>query len=313
VKRDTHNLKPSTWRRLARPSAVVAGLLLLFSGCGKDAPKPSISEAKKEAVKQQLTRSDSQDPKTVKKPDTTPATGQWGNLRGRFVVDGDVPMPAVFAVGGAVAAACCLGGCPEDDSLVVSKSGGLANVIVYLRPAKGQTVAIHDSYEKDRDKTVVMDNVGCMFSPHVVLMQTSQTLVLKNSDPFGHNANIQPARSRGGSIMISAGSNIERKFDKPETVPAPVVCNVHPWMKGWVLPRDNPYFALTGVDGSFEIKNLPAGGTLVFQLWHERAGPLRDVDVDGQQAKRGRIKIKIEPGDNDLGTIKVPAARLKKR
>ncbi len=311
MKRDTHNPNSSTWRSLARSPAVVAGLLLLFSGCGKDAPKSSTSEAKKEAVKQQLAKSDSQDPETIKKPETAPASGQWGNLRGRFVVDGDVPKPAVLTVLKDIPV-CCKDGCPRDDSLVVGKDGGLANVIVYVRPPTGHTVAIHDSYGKDRNKTVVMDNTKCMFSPHVVLMRTSQTLVLRNSDPVGHNANIQPMKGRGGSIMISAGSDIKRTFEKSETIPATVVCNIHPWMKGYVLARDNPYFALTGSDGSFEIKNLPAGGTLVFQLWHERSGYLRDVDVNGQQAKFGRVKIKIEPGDNDLGTIKVPAALLKK-
>jgi hypothetical protein len=33
----------------------------------------------------------------------------------------------------------------------------------------------------------------------------------------------------------------------------------------------NPFFAVTGKDGSFDIKNLPAG-TYTLQVWHEKLG-----------------------------------------
>ena len=50
----------------------------------------------------------------------------------------------------------------------------------------------------------------------------------------------------------------------------PVVCNIHPWMKAYILSLDHPYMAVTGEDGTFEIKNMPAGQH-EFQFWHEIA------------------------------------------
>ena len=72
-------------------------------------------------------------------------------------------------------------------------------------------------------------------------------------------------------------------------------------MKGYVLPRDNPYFAVSGADGKFEIKDLPVG-KLEFQVWQEKAGNFKDYTTGGW--KSGRFEFDIKAGDNDLGTIK---------
>jgi len=61
-----------------------------------------------------------------------------------------------------------------------------------------------------------------------------------------------------------------RTFAVPEMA-IPLECNVHGWMhaKGFVM--DNPFFAVTGEDGSFTIKGLPAG-TYTIEAWHEKLG-----------------------------------------
>ena len=80
------------------------------------------------------------------------------------------------------------------------------------------------------------------------------------------------------------------KFARKQDVPIACTCNVHPWMKCYLLPRDNPYFAVTNEKGEFTIDKLPAGEELEFKVWHESAG-------DGLQVKpewsRGRFKLKI--------------------
>jgi hypothetical protein len=42
-------------------------------------------------------------------------------------------------------------------------------------------------------------------------------------------------------------------------------------MTGYVVVTDNPHFAVTGDDGSFEIKDVPAGKYTV-EIWHEKYG-----------------------------------------
>ncbi len=83
-----------------------------------------------------------------------------------------------------------------------------------------------------------------------------------------------------------------------------VVCNIHPWMRAWLLPRDNPYAAVSGTDGSFVLAKLPVG-EWEFQAWHEQGGWPR---VPGWN--RGRFKVRIKPGRNDLGTIKLAPAQF---
>ena len=89
------------------------------------------------------------------------------------------------------------------------------------------------------------------------------------------------------------------------SAPQAATCSIHPWMKAYIIARDDPYFAVTGADGSFEIKNLPAGEDVEFQVWHEGAPA-------GLEAKagwgKGRFKLKLPAdGEQDLGTIEVPA------
>jgi hypothetical protein len=62
----------------------------------------------------------------------------------------------------------------------------------------------------------------------------------------------------------------KRSFTKPEVM-VPLECNVHGWMHAWVGVLPHPFFATSGPDGSFTIKNLPAG-TYTIEAWHEKAG-----------------------------------------
>ena len=78
-------------------------------------------------------------------------------------------------------------------------------------------------------------------------------------------------------------------------------------MIGWVAVKDDPYFAVSGKDGGFEIQNLPAG-SWTFQVWHEKARFVTEVQRNGQPASwsKGRFTIEIAPdGTADLGEIRV--------
>lgn len=225
-------------------------------------------------------------------------------LKGKFVVDGKVAAPAE------IAAAKNDPGCAKhkvvEEQLTVGEKGELANVFVYSR-TKGLTAPA------STQKSVELDNKNCRFEPHCLVLRTDQELLLKNSDPFGHNSNIQPFNGAAINPLLAAGQTFPAKFTAEETLPTKVGCNIHPWMGAWVLIRKDPFAAVSAKDGSFEIKDLPVGKEVEFQIWQESAGNLKDLTFKGGKADaKGRFKIKLKAGENDLGEIKVPVAGLKK-
>ncbi len=171
---------------------------------------------------------------------------------------------------------------------------------------------IHASYEADAKSDRKLDNDACRFNPHVLLLWKQQTLLIGNSDPIGHNAMVDTRKNPPINVTIPSGETVRHTFALAEREPVSVSCSIHPWMRGWLLIRDNPYMAVTDEHGKFEIKNLPVG-KWEFAFWQERSSFLTDVAVNGKEShwKRGRVEIDIQPGDNDLGVVTVQPAALK--
>jgi plastocyanin len=238
-----------------------------------------------------------------------PATAaEWASLKGRFVVDGDTPAPAAITADKDVEV--CGKHKLVNEEVVVSEDGGLANVVIFVR---SKNVTVHPDVEDgSKAESLVLDNKDCRFEPHVGFVQTDQTLTIKNSDPIGHNSNIATMKNSPSNSLIPSDGSADITFSRDEAIPAAVTCNIHPWMKAYLVIRPNPYGAVSGKDGSFVIENLPVGEELEFQLWHEKGGYLDEFKIDGKktQAKRGRIDFTVEAGNTDLGEIVIDAKVL---
>jgi plastocyanin len=233
---------------------------------------------------------------------------EWGSLKGRFVVDGTPPKPEPLVV---TKDQYCIDKKPMSQSAVVGPKGELANAVVFLRLERGGKVESHPDYASQLSEPAVLDNNGCSFHPHVVLVRIGQPLVVKNSDPVGHNTKAQLIQNASFNVIVAQGQESKFTFTKAEAMPMPVNCNIHPWMEGHVLVQDHPYMAVSGEDGTFTIKNLPAGKHN-FVFWHE-SGYVRNAKVgSGKTDRRGRADLTIPAnGEFDLGDIKVPASALK--
>lgn len=220
---------------------------------------------------------------------------QWGNLKMKFVYDGPPPTPQTIDPTKDVEV--CGKHKLVNEELLVDPSGGIANVVVWVR-TKGVKVAPQAvAAEK---KVMIYDNKGCRFEPHVLAMTTSEELELHNSDPISHNSNMAPLGGNAINPLLPPNGEALYTFGRPTLVPVPVTCNIHPWMKGYIVARDNPYVAVSKPDGSLEINDLPAE-ELEFQAWQEKSGYVATPDW-----AKGRFTLTIKPGDNDLGTIKLP-------
>jgi len=235
------------------------------------------------------------------------AAAEWGSLKGRFVVEGAPPTIPPLVVS---KDEFCIKTNPTNELVVVDDNGNLANAVVYVFLGRRGKIDIHPDYESQLSEPVVLDNKGCSFHPHVALIRAGQTLDIKNSDPVGHNTKIDGSKNSFNQT-IPDGANIPYVVQQAESMPAPVSCSIHPFMRGVLLVQDHPYMAASAEDGTFEIKNLPAGEH-EFQFWHEAPGYLKNLKSQGGSTdRRGRAKLTIPAGGTlDLGDIKVPASML---
>jgi len=228
------------------------------------------------------------------------AADEWGTLKGRFVLGGDAAAPAPLVIDKDVQI--CGNHNLVNEELVVGEGKGVANVVVFVRDKKVKVKPELEAAAKEAKP--VLDNRNCRFEPHVLFVQAGQELTIKNSDAAGHNSNIATVKNAPSNNLIPANGEVKAKFTAEEAVPAQVTCNIHPWMKGWIVVRDNPYAAVSKADGSFEIADLPAE-EVELQFWHEKAGYLGEMTINKKKetVKKGRMKKAIKAGDNDMGEI----------
>ncbi len=147
------------------------------------------------------------------------AAADWGHLTGTLVYDGTPPKPAPINVTKDVPV--CGKHNLVDESLMVNPDNkGIADIMVYVYVKKGDPKpAVHPDYEKTANDEVRIDNKGCRFEPRVVLLRTTQTLVVGNKDPVGHNTKIDTFTNPPMNPIIPAGADLKQKFPLPERRP----------------------------------------------------------------------------------------------
>jgi hypothetical protein len=190
-----------------------------------------------------------------------------GSVKGMIKLDGAAPKMKVINMAAEPVCAKEHAGSPAMTQDVVAGSGGaLANVIVYL---DGDFSAY--SFPP-ATAPVTIDQHGCQYNPHVLALMVNQPLSVTNSDMTTHNIHPVPKNNREWNESQPPGSApIMQSFARAE-VAIPVKCNVHPWMKGYIGVFADPYFQVTGPDGSFSLTNVPPG-TYMLTAWHELYGP----------------------------------------
>ncbi len=242
---------------------------------------------------------------------TLAAEGEYGTIKGRLVWGGsDVPSaraliekgraqrdPEICAREAAI---------PNRELVVDPKTKGVVYGFAYLIKPKGSNPgAVKELLA--RSPKAELDQKNCEFLPYVQAIHQDQTLVIKSSDPVNHNVRYAAfANSPFNQIMAPKGE-IEVKL-VAERRPIVVACDIHSWMKAYIMVFDHPFFAVTGADGAFEIKGVPAGEQNLL-LWQERVGYVGFTDP----AKKAQgMAVTIRAGEvTDLGSVAIDPSQVK--
>jgi plastocyanin len=245
-----------------------AGLVIL-PACTKDeASKPSTSTPASAEQGKPATPTPTQ-------AQTPPAPAGKSTIRGVVKFTGASPAAAEIAPSSDPA---CEGMALKEPAVLV-KDGKLQNVLVRVKGTVAGAPAATAA-------PAVIDQVKCTYTPRVMGAQAGQPLQVKNSDGTLHNV-----RAVAGTKSLF---NLAQPPDMaPVMRPTPsdveliqLKCDVHPWMKSFIVVSPHPYFSTTGEDGAFSITALPAG-TYTLEAWHETFGTkTAEVTVkDGETAE----------------------------
>lgn len=167
------------------------------------------------------------------------------------------------------------------EALLVASDKGIRYGVVSLTDIK--------KGKKVTKAAVELDQRGCAFHPHVVVVPAGGTLDILNSDGILHNihthSTVNPSINKA---QPKFKKKMSEKFEKPEIMK--LVCDAHAWMNGWIVVAAHPYYAVTDEHGGFKLENVPSG-TYTLEVWHESLGKAtREVTVKPQ----GETQVTVE-------------------
>ncbi len=196
----------------------------------------------------------------------------------------------------------------------VAADGGLGNVFVWVAPPAGKFFKIEEKdLPGDIKKPVILNQPRCAFEPHAFVLfpsyrdpanpkdmkKTGQALIIKNSNTTAHNTDLEGGNDNAeftGNNAVPEGTALAPKVLNPSSTEIEFKCTIHPWMRGYARVFDHPYAKVTNADGTYEIKDVPAGAEVQIITWHEVAG----YGEGGKKGKTRTLKPEVNPYDYEV-------------
>jgi len=194
-----------------------------------------------------------------------------GSIHGRVIFEGNVPAPQKLMV--VKDTEICGLEDQFDERLIISQNKGILNSVVYLSGVAGGKPLSTLGNE------FVLDQTGCRYQPHLLIIPVNTPLQILNDDNILHNFHTFSKKNRPLNLaQPKSQKKMEVTFRRPEIIP--VRCDLHGWMSGWIVVVDHPYYTITDVDGNFSLSDIPPG-TYTLHCWQEMLGDqTAQVDIE---------------------------------
>jgi hypothetical protein len=170
---------------------------------------------------------------------------------------------------------------PAED-LILSPDGGVRYAVVSIQNpppgAKWNSPLPH----------VRIDQRECVFVPHVAVVPVGGTVDFLNSDRLLHNLHSFGKENLTFNRAQPSARTIPIVFSKPEIIR--VDCDLHAWMRAWVVVAEHPFYAVTNERGEFAFEGVPPG-KYTLRIWQEILGT---VTVDVNLGEQGTATVTVE-------------------
>ena len=190
-------------------------------------------------------------------------------------------------------------------TIEVGKDGGLKHAVVAV-------IDVEDKAFMDGYSGTEVTAAFCEFLPFAGIVVNNKSFKVENLDADPDDPkSLQGVLHNPHSFVVKGTSSatgfniaLAKKGDKLDK---PVVfrggaekdgfyrlqCDQHEFMQGYFLPVSSPHFAVVKDDGSFEIKDVPAGKHKVV-AWHPFAAKGKKVEFEVDVADGGTATLKAE-------------------
>jgi hypothetical protein len=148
--------------------------------------------------------------------------------------------------------------------VVINSEGALKDVVITIEDvSKGKPFEL---------KETKLDANICQFLPFVSVVRDRHPMTVFNLDPVSHDLQVYERDREHVNIMfhrpsITKTGTTDRIVFNAGRREMTMQCGMHPYMQAHGLAVVNPYYAVTGSDGSFEISDLPPGNYRI-RAWH---------------------------------------------
>ena len=167
------------------------------------------------------------------------------------------------------------------EDFIIGPQGSLKDAVVMVKGVeKGKPFSL---------PKVEVEAIDCDFLPFVNVLRDQDEITVINMDPVEHDIQgYETARERGARVLFNRPlpmnpfHKVAGIFGKKHLPGEPMVekihlrkgrnvfvmqCGFHPYMFSWGLVLENPYYAITPEDGTFEITDVPPGDYML-TAWH---------------------------------------------